>query len=149
MSTYSVKERNRIISALSDLGVQQCVIQYSGGGDSGSIDSISCYMAEDEDKDDPKDPDALLSADSDNAIRIEIRDRLLGTKTSKFSDQIESLCYALLDHLDVPDWVNNDGGQGTITIHPNESNEGPLVLGQIEVDHTYFVQESVDSSYTL
>jgi hypothetical protein len=75
---------------LKDRGVTKIEVEYSGSGDSGSIDGINYYKA----------------GDSFSYSDLDI--------SSDMHDKLENLCYPMLD--DIEDWYNNDGGFGTITI---------------------------------
>ena len=75
---------------LQDLGVKVIVVEYSGGGDSGGIDSACCY--------------------SD----LEFKNGVVVDK-NEILDDIEQIAYAKLECIE--DWYNNDGGWGEMIIH--------------------------------
>jgi hypothetical protein len=152
MSKYSLETRNRIISDLRLLGVAKIVIDYSGSGDEGAIDTVAAFMDEENDSYDAQiNLTTLLREQCSNEVLvIAVRDRMLGlAKQNSLEEQLTELAYDLLEHLDVGDWVNNDGGQGKITILVNQEGENPNALGIIEVEHGENVIETVDSLYEL
>jgi len=127
---YTSERKDAIVDRLETLGVKKCLVQYSGGGDSGAINEISAFLTHA--FKDPQDVDELVrSLETDeNEIVINVRDRLLGEKTSAFSEQIEQLAYDALDHVDAADWVNNEGGRGTLIID--------VESGIIEIEHEMY-----------
>lgn len=146
MNTYTEQRKNEIIAELRTLGVDKCIVEYSGEGDSGSIHTIAAYLTG---KPEALDVDELCAlAETDTSrILINVTDRLLGEKTTKFSKRIEELAYDALDHAGVDDWVNNDGGYGTMTINVLASDE--YEAGSIHIKHsTYFIKTN-DSSFML
>lgn len=76
---------------LQDLGVKIIIVEYSGGGDSGGIDSLACYS----------------DLKGEKEIKVENDDVL---------NLIENLAYNKLNDDNIEDWYNNDGGWGEITI---------------------------------
>ncbi len=77
---------------LKDRGVEQIIIRYSGGGDSGQIDETT-YSGQ-RIGEDRSAEDLSISKEVDT--------------------KIESVGYDLLENIG--DWYNNDGGQGTVVI---------------------------------
>lgn len=77
---------------LQDIGVKIIIVEYSGGGDSGGIDSLSYYSDLNEEQD----------------IEVENNDIL---------NLIEKAAYDKLNNPDIEDWYNNDGGWGIIKIY--------------------------------
>ena len=75
---------------LKDLDIEQVLVEFSGSGDSGDIDEISYYRINNQ------------SVDVDNLINTKVGD----------------LAWKILQKIDsVGDWVNNEGGFGTLYIH--------------------------------
>lgn len=77
---------------LRDLGIVSIYAEFSGGGDSGAIDSINYHL-------------------SDNTISNDFAE----FNTALHSD-VDDYCYILLDNGNIEDWYNNDGGNGTLSI---------------------------------
>jgi hypothetical protein len=84
------------IYLLKDKGVKRIRIEYSGGGDSGAIDSIG-YLDE---------------LDSFIAIKYS------GMEATDIPPAIENLAYVKLNNIE--DWWNNDGGVGYMIIDLND-----------------------------
>ena len=78
-------DKAMFFSALKDLGVAKLVAEYSGGGDSGAIDTVYGEGTE------------------DNFITLD-----------NFRDRVENFMYEILTNKYDYDWYNNDGGNGTI-----------------------------------
>lgn len=77
---------------LKDRGVEQILIKYSGAGDSGQIDDITCS--------------GQKIGDDRSTQALSISEEVV--------TKIESVGYDLLEGIG--DWYNNDGGQGNIVI---------------------------------
>jgi hypothetical protein len=75
------------LTALRELGIREIVLEYSGGGDSGGIDTVQAY----------KDSEMKEPVDMPPELQVAVEER----------------ANTLLDKL--PDWYNNDGGYGTLT----------------------------------
>lgn len=95
-----------ILLQLADLGVTAIKIHYSGGGDSGAIDSIIYSTEPNIDFDEIED---LNSWTSDfNLSNLKIPNMDLYNEISDFADD------KIL--TDIEDWWNNDGGYGNLCI---------------------------------
>jgi hypothetical protein len=82
------------ILKLKDLDIEEIVVEFSGSGDSGDIDEIN------------------YNTINGNSIDV---DDLIHTK-------IENLAWKILQKIDsVGDWVNNEGGFGTLYIYTEKS----------------------------
>jgi len=82
------------ILKLKDLDIEQIVVEFSGSGDSGDIDEINYTTI--------------------NGYEADVDD-LTNTK-------IQDLAWKILQKIDsVGDWVNNEGGFGTLYIHTEKS----------------------------
>lgn len=79
-------DKAMFFSGLKDLGVVKLVAEYSGGGDSGAIDTVYGENSEDD--------HVNLTAD--------------------LFDTAENFMYELLSNRYDYDWYNNDGGNGTV-----------------------------------
>ncbi len=80
-----------ILHTLKDLGIKQVRVEFSGGGDSGAIDEVLYYQ--DNDKIDSC-VEPLIHVDPEDFFYRLIDDQTMYTV----------------------DWVNNDGGWGSMTI---------------------------------
>lgn len=142
MSNYKKKTHDAIIEQLRTMGVTQAVVEYSGGGDSGGVDSIAACM-----KSSPPDtwsPIEVIEAAHEAAhptskVVAEVTAAIEGSELISMRKRIEELCYEALDHVNAEDWCNNDGGGGTMTIYveDGEHNDEPVVAGTIKVEHYY------------
>jgi hypothetical protein len=96
------------IQKLRDNNIASLVVSYSGGGDDGCIDDITCNDHNDKavDYNDPK---------------------------SGLLNSLEDYLYELLSEEIEWDWINNDGGWGSLTIN--------LDTGESVIDHTQRVSE--------
>jgi hypothetical protein len=99
------------LMGLRDLGIELLVAEYSGGGDSGAIDEINCYMNpeiiyEDEDIDYINDLGVNVEAMAEEDFGVD--------KRSKMSELIDNLENSLIINLlnGIEDWWNNEGGSG-------------------------------------
>ena len=77
---------------------------------------------------------------------------MLGEKTSPLNERIEKLAYALLEQAGVDDWVNNDGGSGTLTVFVEDGEDETGVeynAGQILIDQDTYVTSSINNTYVI
>lgn len=149
---YDLKTKNRIIEELRALNIKRVIVEYSGSGDSGSIDEVAAFLADDNSTRQCITELAYAAAENDEVILLRIRDRLLGTTTPTLHARIESLCYAALDATDAPDWYNNDGGGGTMTLYVEDGKDDggeEVAAGTIKFAHYYNVTEQIHSSFEL
>jgi hypothetical protein len=87
-----------VMTYLGDLGFNRVQINYSGGGDSGAIDTIMYLKPEDDEE-----QDYNLSEEQKNNLNETVR------------SFIDDLAYTKLN--DIEDWWNNDGGFGVMIIN--------------------------------
>lgn len=111
---------NQIIDNLKLLGVKTASVCYSGGGDNGGIDSIDVITDGGNQSRTLEDHLREFKPDSDEKIALRVAGRLLGEKVTEFEHSMTDWAYRLLDEVDIPDWVNNEGGSGTITVYVDE-----------------------------
>jgi hypothetical protein len=78
-------DKAMFFSGLKDLGVEKLVAEYSGGDDSGAIDTVY--------------------AENTEGDHIDLGD---------FHDRVENFMYEILSTKYDYDWYNNDGGSGTV-----------------------------------
>lgn len=142
-----MKTKDELMAELKALGVALLVIEYSGGGDSGAIDAISAYVA---DNGTSKDVDELFRATHDE-ITVRVSQTLMDEQPKDFSTRLEEYAYEfLLD--DLSDWCNNDGGSGKVMVfvepglddHGNEHE-----AGEIHIHHRTFYTETNYEEITL
>ncbi len=110
-----------VVMHLTDLGVERVVVEYSGSGDSGGIDSIG-YVKK-------QDPDVYVFSTSRNGdlnVKYEVE------------EFIEIQVYAQLEEYE--DWYNNDGGSGSMTIE--------IPSGEFICDHSINIINTQNYEYT-
>jgi hypothetical protein len=101
-----------VMTYLGDLGFNRVQINYSGGGDSGAIDTIMYLKPEDDEE-----QDYNLSEKQKNNLNETVR------------SFIDDLAYTKLN--DIEDWWNNDGGFGVMIIN--------IPSGEFTIEnHTYY-----------
>lgn len=136
-------ENKLLFDALLARGVMFVVCEYSGGGDSGQIDLVRAFDSDRYEEDDEGiDIKSLTTADSPNSeIVLAATAALLNETTESMHAQLEQLCYDSLETLNVQDWVNNDGGQGRMTID--------VAAGTASIEHEWNVSVAHSSEYEL
>jgi hypothetical protein len=102
------------LAVLKALGVSEVVYSLSGGGDEGTCEIDSVVHL------DGRTTQALP------ALSIGIND--LGQVTT-----LEELLDGIVAYIPDGDWVNNEGGCGTVVLHPQETDEDL----RVECDMTY------------
>lgn len=83
----------KVILTLKDRNVDQIIVNYCGGGDSGAIDGVSFFIDDEE----------------YNPSELDIDQELI--------NEIEELTNPLLENIE--DWYNDEGGYGSVTINVN------------------------------
>lgn len=151
----SIQQRKEeFLEILKRLGIVQVVIDYSGSGDSGQIDTISAYRSGDLEMD----PNRAQNVDDLTAkhapayeIAMRVANVLLDKEDEKLSGRLEQFAYDALESLNVDDWCNNEGGDGVMTIYveagKDEYDQYPA--GHIQVAHSINITERQGSSYSL
>ena len=116
-----------VLLKLQDYGIRYVVTEYSGGGDSGAIDTISFYNDH---------ADMYVNVEDDEYnIPSDVEAAALDTdEYSMLKNTIEDICYKILERGDLNDWYNNDGGSGTIILDTN--------TGDYLIDNTTYYTES-------
>lgn len=114
-----------ILFNLAAQGYSHIRVQYSGGGDSGAIDSIIAY------------PTGSVMVDEDTQKVIDYdEDRSVADLDEELFKVIENSIYVqILNSAD--DWYNNDGGGGTLWVDLRDAS----YLG----DHYVNVTETIDT----
>lgn len=127
---FSIAENKRaIFAALRLVGIEQVVIEYGGGGDSGEIEDVAAT------------PKALTNEDK---VFVRPLPSTWGTPEIKLAEEVglrdgvESFAWDLLEYKH-GGWENNDGGRGTITFD--------VATETVTLDHnTYFTDSTNDTS---
>jgi len=101
------QEQEVLYTQLNLLGAREVVVEFSGAGDSGQIDSVYYLDKNNEPQDIPKDMIAWTSQTYGHEQPK--------TEESTLEDAIEDICYRSLDGTGL-DWYNNEGGQGRLII---------------------------------
>ena len=126
-----VAERNKCMfqrawDALRELNVCSVQVQFSGAGDSGEIESIEPRFEKQSETPGRKIADIVATFWS-MAVLVP------GEAASvRLQDLIEKLSYDLLCRAEVPDWINNEGGWGTLEwrVNPDGSNALAVTVNQ-------------------
>jgi len=140
--------KESILEEFRTLNITKCVIYYSGGGDSGQIDDINVHLKDVDDVCNLQEAEAKAPK-TDQMILMKIRDRLLGENTSSLEERVDSLVYQCLEDVQATDWVNNDGGGGTMIIYveDGEHDDGSVTAGTIKINHYYNITEQETENY--
>ena len=93
-------EQKLQLKKLRDLDVTKVEISYSGGGDDGCIDDFTAYT---------------LNNKGEETYNRDIN-------LTPFSDAFDNYIYELLSKTIEWDWVNNDGGYGTLIMNMEEES---------------------------
>lgn len=145
-----IDKRNWLITELARLGIERVVIDYSGSGDDGSINEISAYKVG-EDPDNLKvrhDVDEIFNSFHEpGQIATRVSNELLDRGEKNLSTILSDFAYIALDHMSVPDWINNDGGGGKMTIYV-QAVDGHEA-GKVVTDHYYNEMKETYGEYEL
>ena len=139
----SPKHRGIFLTTLSTLGVAKLIVNFSGGGDSGDIDSIDAYNA-DMNTEIPLTAQIPWSSDEKYFNMDE------GTWVKRTKEEVMTLekiargltVQALEDQG--LDWYNNDGGQGTLEI--DFATSPPTITLDVGINYTSTEEHSFDLS---
>jgi hypothetical protein len=109
-------------------------VKFEGGGDSGQIDEIAVggLLTEEQLKDMPV-PDGWPRECSPQYAGSGA-----GQEYGNFYEAIEEWAYALIDRAVDFDWINNDGGRGTVTIEPFS---GKIFIDAVRYEEEYIKNE--------
>jgi hypothetical protein len=106
--------------ALAALEVAHVVVSFSGSGDSGQIDDINAYLT------------SFIANRNNAGVDVLLPDVL--------SKQIEEITDRIMDSQELPDWYNNDGGNGDVTWYvPERSIVTTVNQARVEYDTTTHV----------
>lgn len=93
-------------------GITNIEVIFSGGGDSGQIDSVDIRTGREVFNNSNKIVAWVRAEKAFNRATNEWEEGLIENTAISIGDLIEEFVYADLEHTDV-DWYNNEGGQGT------------------------------------
>jgi hypothetical protein len=110
-----VPRRGEIMKMLVEKGIVELVITFDGSGDSGQIEQIE---AESSLHPEVKLEDMLVGNEA--AAYYDVTTGKLMSRPKNVRDELEEWAYGVLEMTGV-DWVNNDGGYGTIRIHTGDN----------------------------
>lgn len=123
--------------AMRAIDLPALIVTFSGGCDEGAVDDVSAefgfdYKAE---------PDSCYARAN---ARFDTCKVTLGDNSLLLADYVKEIAEGLLtDTDDVPDWYNNDGGNGTITFTlDGEVIEMEVNVRIVEFDTTRFQFDS-------
>lgn len=105
MENLTIKQKLKL-RELKDLGIVRIQIHYSGGGDDGCIDSADAY---------------ILNENGEEKWNRDI-------VPADFLDIFEEVLYDFISKNVEWDWVNNDGGYGSLEINVD--------TGDLTIHHT-------------
>lgn len=110
------KDLKSVLKYLASIGVERVDVEYDGEGDSGSIQSVE------------------FISKSDYIFSGEILNR------DKITTTIENATYAILAEQSL-DWVNNDGGYGTVHINTKDLS--------VTINHEQRITDTESSTYEV
>lgn len=135
MKTELMKDLGEEISSgLREAGINTVTITFSGGGDSGQIDSVK-FEPESNVGNLPGMMSWKQSISCYTGSGWETKEQ---AKIGSYEEAIEDLCYAILEETDV-DWINNDGGDGVVkmTVYYDESLSRSAMRYKASVNQFY------------
>ena len=107
-------KKNLAVQVIKDHNISKIEVYYSGGGDDGCIDSVTYYDH------------------NENSIEVKME--------SEINSEWDDLLYDLLSEHIQWDWINNEGGCGSMTI------DCKLDPWNISIDHQQRIME--DHTYS-
>ena len=135
MADFTKQHVQNLIAQLKLLNVKEFRINFDGGGDDGQIDEIEFYNTNNETFNIPSDMISWVYHDFNGQ---EAKDAKVTLHKA-----IEDLGYQMLDESG-HDWVNNDGGYGTIDVLLEGSDGKPSV--HMEINIRYSNEDQYDYS---
>lgn len=127
------KDKKQLLMTLLKLmGGSTVVVSFSGGGDSGTIDSVGLHDAKGE-------PISLENTMFIWEIETEHHEdgkwvKQYTTKAMPIADILTQITYDALENTQL-DWYNNEGGQGELEIDLNA--DPPKVILQVGINYTH------------
>jgi hypothetical protein len=131
MSDFTKQHVQNLFAHLKLLNVHHFTIEFEGSGDDVQIDHIQFFTTEDDYLDVPEDTISWVYTEL-NTTQGEIKP--VEQKTTLLK-ACEDLGYQMLDEAG-HDWVNNDGGYGTITVTIDDGTGKPSVNMDIKIRYT-------------
>lgn len=106
------QEKATLLTQLNLLGAKEVVVEFTGGGDDGQVDSTYYIDVNGDAQNIPQDMIAWTKMTYGTQEKI--------TEKITLIDVLEDVCYRALDGTGL-DWYNNEGGQGNLRIDLRES----------------------------
>ncbi len=132
------------LAKLKELGVGLVTAEYSGGGDSGSVEDISFFLRGDTEVESPNedgeevDPDVVVSIANPSRSYDLVSNRYVDDpvteesyKDASLRDVAQSLLFHLVDNAGHSGWEINEGGGGKLTFN---------VDGEVTLEHCDYVE---------
>jgi len=141
MADFTKQHVQNLFAQLKLLNVKEFRINFDGGGDDGQIDEIEFFNTNNETFNIPSDTISWVYTEL-NTTQGEIKP--VEQKTTLLK-AIEDLGYSMLDEAG-HDWVNNDGGYGTIDVLLEGEDGKPSVHMEINIRYTNEDQYDYDDN---
>ena len=132
MADFTKQHVQNLFAQLKILNVKEFRINFEGSGDDGQIDEIEFYNTNNETFNIPSDTISWVYTDYGQEPKE--------TKVT-LHKAIEDLGYSMLDEAG-HDWVNNDGGYGTIDVLLEGEDGKPTV--HMEINIRYSTEDQYD-----
>lgn len=126
-----------IFEQLRAAGANSITISFDGSGDSGSIESVDIYNADNQ----RMQIDLTVIYPKEKSTWVD--DKWVTETEEKempIADALEAYCYDELDKTEI-DWYNNDGGFGQMTINLDDKVEIEL---EVNTRYTEYHSETFD-----
>lgn len=139
----SPEHRGVFLTTLRTLGVAKLLVNFSGGGDSGDIESVDAYTA---DMKTEIPLTAQIPWSSDEKF-FDMANQKWEKRTKEEVMTLEKIAKELtLQALEAQglDWYNNDGGQGTLEI--DFATSPPTITLDVGINYTSVEEHSFDFS---
>lgn len=147
MSAFPSKAAGeRLLAILKAAGIARVRVEYSGSGDSGSINDVSCFDSSDNEL--PIEHIAILWPNTHGGQEFDAQTGRWLTKRHEdtetpLNSALEDVCNSALEVTGL-DWYNNDGGQGHLEI-----TFGPDGEPQIELEVGINVTTTEDHAFCV
>lgn len=115
----TLKDRVNVLTRLKLLGIREVIVEFSGGGDDGSINGVVCVSADGNDVDIEDERIEGWTTEGYQDQDGSWRHKFV-RKEMELSDLLEGICNDALDKSGL-DWYNNSGGEGQLIIDFAES----------------------------
>ena len=122
--------------SIKDRGINILHIEYSGGGDSGGIESITCYTQADVTYDKDGELEAISGLEPENEI-------IADDNLKELLDKIEGpIIMEILN--DIEDWWNNEGGYGNMYV---DLTTGAYIIDNHQFGEAEWDEETEEYDY--